>query len=394
MQDSSNLYRKILFGNIFEVKKLYMKGVSMLNTNRFLSIFLTIVLVFSLLPNFAYASDSAATIEKLVKNVESQSKTLVNQMSSSNVKVIKVISSNSTTTLTSAINKAKASLKNFKGKQKSTFEKRIKVAEQTLLHVKTYNTAITNGTNLVNQTKIFTKAFESTPFESEKSYSDLARKNEEFTTYLSKLMNKVVRTAFSTKFQTDVKKELHTKKEFFQINERIDSFMEATKSLENVEVWKEYRLINELINKPSLDEELQDLLFEKWHNTYYPTLVSHEAPFIESLFKDYYAAMNARDPLAAAELFPYGNEEEKQELIEFYTFLISIIPPSYSAEVTKVEVEFVLNNDASALIELKETLNGRKDVQTFTGYFTKVNGKWTFGNESLESEFESELESE
>lgn len=131
---------------------------------------------------------------------------------------------------------------------------------------------------------------------------------------------------------------------------------------------------------------LKNLLNEKWYNTYYPTLVSPEAAAIEKLTLDYYKAINARDPIAITEIFPYQNEEEKQKLIELFKYIVSLIPEDYSIEVTKVEVEFVLGDVASAIIEIKESIDGVETVETITGYFTKINGKWMFGNDSFEDE--------
>lgn len=353
----------------------------MIKSKRFLSVFLAIIFTFSLIPNMAFAAESSTSIENLVKSAETKSNVLIKQMSSSNVKDIKVIDS---TNLTSAINKAKASLKNFKGKQKTSLEKRVKVIEKTITHVKTYNATITNGAKLVNQLNTFSKEFKSTPFGTEKLFNDLTKQNEQFSNGLSKLINNHVRLAFSTKFQSSVKKELTSKKDFFTVNKKIDSFMGLLNSLTNTQVWAEFYSINEGID--DLDKDLQELLNNKWYNTYYPTLVSPEAAAIEKHIRDYFAAFNDRDAVAIAELYPFEDENEKKAMIELLNAIFSQLPDSYKVEITKVEVEFALKNDASAIVEAKEIDEGKETVDATTLYLTKVDGKWIIGNDSLEDE--------
>jgi hypothetical protein len=322
-------------------------------------------------------------MEKLVKSAESQSNTLVKQMSSSNAKSIKVISPKTTSTLSSAISKAKATLKGFKGKQKATFEKRLKAAEQTLVQVKTYNTTITNGTTLTNQLTTFKKTFASQPFQAEKLWTGLKAKNDQFTKDLSKLVYKNARTAFATKYQVEVKKELEDKQIFYDVNRRIDSFMGYTQSNEMLEVWEEFYNIHEEIKESAINLNLQELLNNKWRDIYYPTMVAPEKSNVENIINTYINAYNARDAVTLVNLFNFSEEQaqSKQDVIDLYTGFFSVMPASNHSTVDNIEVEFIYNDMASAIVEITTTVEGKKSSESWPIYLLKTNGTWKFADE-------------
>lgn len=355
---------------------------------RVLSLIFAFILVFSTIPNLAAAADSSATVEKLIKTAEAQSSKLVKQMSSSNSKDINVISTQTSNNLNIAIKKAKASLNKFKGKQKATFEKRIKTVEQTVVNVKTYNTTITNGNTLSNHLTTFKKAFESKPFQTEKLFTDLKTKNDQFTKGLTKLVYKGAQTAFSTKYQTEVNNELKSKKEFFDINKRIDSFMDFTKTNDEMDVWEEFYAIDEVIYDSLLTENTQELLYKKWHTTYYSSMVAPEEENIKKYVNDFFKALNARDAKAIAELYPTENEEQKQALIDIFTYVFAELPETYKLEITNINVEFVYNDEASVYVELVETQDGTELVDNSTMFLTRAEGKWIFIDDTSEEFFD------
>lgn len=355
-----------------------------MKVNRFLSLLFILFLAFSTIPNQASAADSVATIEKLVKAAEGQSTKLVKQMASSNSKDIKLISAQTTNNLNTAITKANASLNKFKGKQKPTFEKRMKSVVQTVANVKTYNATITSGNTLNTQLTTFKKTFDIKPFESEKSFTDLKTKNDQFTKGLTKLAYKGARSAFSTKYQTEVNKELKTKIEFFEINKRIESFINYTKSNEDMDVWDEFYGIDEAIYDSLLNEGLQEMLYEKWYATYYPTFVEPEVENINNIINGFFGAINARDAKAMADLYPTETEEQRIALEEIFTYSMNELPEDYTVQVTKIEVEFAFNYTASVYLELVEKQNGKELADTSNLFLTKVDGKWFMFEEDEE----------
>jgi hypothetical protein len=359
---------------------------------RVLSLLFIFILVFSSVPNLAGAAESAATIEKLVKTAEAQSSKLVKQMSSSNAKDINVVSTQTSNNLNAAIKKAKTSISKFKGKQKAAFEKRIKAVDQTLVNVKTYNTAITNGNKLTTQLTTFKKTFDSNPFDTEKLFLDLKTKNAQFTKELTKLTYKGSKIAFSTKYQTEVNKELNSKQEFYDIKKQIDSFVDFSKSNEDMEVWEEFYTINEVIDESSLNDTIKDTLFEKWYETYYPTMVEAEEEDIKKFVTRFFGALNARDAEAIAELFPIENELQKQILIEVYKYVFGELPESYSIEAKNIVVEFVHKNQASVYVEVVEVEDGKATEDISTMFLTRVDGKWVFIGETYEEYFIEDIE--
>jgi hypothetical protein len=358
--------------------------------NRFLALLFVLFLAFSTIPSQALAADSVATVEKLVKATEGQSSKLVKQMSSSNSKDIKLISAQTTSNLNAAISKAKASISKFKGKQKATFEKRMITVVQTVANVKTYNSTITTGNTLNNQLTTFKKTFDSKPFESEKLYTDLKTKNDLFTKGLTKFPYKGAKSAFSTKYQTEVNKELQAKKEFFTITKRIDSFINYTKFSEDLDVWDEFYTIDEMIYDSLLNEEVQELLYEKWYQAYYPNLVAHEETSINKYVNDFFGAINARDAKAMVELYPTEDEEQKQALEDIFTYTFTQLPEGATIEITKIEVEFVYNDNASVYVELIDSQEETGIAEITTMFLAKVDGKWVFTGDSYEEYFGNE----
>jgi hypothetical protein len=359
---------------------------------RVFSLLFIFVLVFSSVPNPAGAAENTATIEKLVKSAEAQSSKLVKQMSSSYAKDINAVSTQTSNNLNAAIKKAKTSISKFKGKQKAAFEKRIKSVEQTVVNVKTYNTAISNGNKLTTQLTTFKKTFDSNPFDTEKLYLDLITKNTQYTKELTKLAYKGSKIAFSAKYQTGVNKELNSKQEFYDIKSQIDSFVEFSKTKEDKDVWEEFYSINAAIDESSLNDNIQDLLFEKWYGTYYPTMVEVAEEGIKKFVTRFFDAFNARDTEAIAELFPIENELQKQILIEVYKFVFAELPESYSIEVKNIEVEFVHKNEASVYVEVVEGEDGKVTEDISTMFLTRVDGKWVFFGETFEDFFYEEIE--
>jgi hypothetical protein len=354
----------------------YYRGVVFLRLNRFFPILLAFIFVFSFVPNLASAAVvSTTTMEKLVKSAETQSNTLVKQMSSSNAKSIKVISPKTTSTLSSAISKAKATLKGFKGKQKATFEKRLKAAEQTLIQVKTYNTTITNGTTLTNQLTTFKKTFASQPFQAEKLWTGLKAKHDQFTKDLAKLVYKNARTAFATKYQVEVKKELDSKKEFFDLNNRMVSFTEFTETNDKANVWEEFYTIDDAIYDSKLDVKLREQLFDKWYEIYYP-MVSPEEEAIEKQIQAFFFALSARDVNALADLYAIGNEDLKQAIVESFQAMLAELPEGYSMTLNTIEVYFVFDEEAVAYIETAEIIDGKETIETTPIFLAKLEGHW------------------
>jgi hypothetical protein len=345
---------------------------------RVLSLLLIFTLVFSGVPNLAAAAETAATVEKLVKTAELQSSKLVKQMSSSNAKDINVISTATTNNLTTAIKKAKTSVSKFTGKQKAAFEKRMKTVEQTLVNAKTYNATIVSGNKLTTQFTTYKKTFDSKPFETEKLYTALKASNDQFTKSLSKLAYKGSQTAFAAKYQTAVKKELTNKKEFYDIQTRIGSFIAFTATNEDTDVWDEFYMISEDIEESSLDESLKDLLFEKWYGTYHPVMVQPEEENIHNYVNNFFNAINARDANAIAELYPTETEEQKQVLVENFKIVLAELPESYSIKATDIYVEFVYKTEASVYIETLENIDGVETKDAATMFLTKAGGKWIF----------------
>jgi hypothetical protein len=361
-----------------------------LKVNRFLALLFVLFLAFSTIPSQTLAADSVATVEKLVKAAEGQSSKLVKQMSSSNSKDVKLISAQTTSNLNAAISKAKASVSKFKGKQKATFEKRMITVFQTETNVKSYNATITTGNTLNTQLTNFKKTFDSKPFESEKSFTDLKANNDLFTKRLTNFPYKGAKSAFSTKYQTEVNRELKAKKEFFDINKRIGSFINYSKTNEDIDVWDEFYAIDYVIYESLLNEEVQELLYEKWYQTYYPNLVAPEETSINKYVSDFFGAINARDAKAMVELYPTEDEEQKQALEDIFTYTFNQIPEGSTVEITKIELEFVYNDNASVYVELIDSQEGTGIADITTMFLAKVDGKWVFTGDSYEEYFGNE----
>jgi hypothetical protein len=323
------------------------------------------------------------TIEKLIKATETTATTIRKKISISEPNQILAINAKSIQGLTSAIEKAKINLKNYKGKDKASFEKRLKQPEQTLGQAKVFNTTITNGERILKEKVAFQKLFTTQPFNTEKQLNELIKKNQQYTKDINKLTFTPSRNAFYMKYQESLEMMISDKTTFYSLNKRIEAFISFTKNHEPTEVWEEFDNIYTNIYSSLLDEDDDNLIQDKWKSTYYPTFVAPEEANIQKFVKDYYDAINARDAEALAELYPYKSVEEKNIYIEEIKESLSKLPSTQIFEVLSYDELFVYENEASAYFTLNRIVDGIPYENFVKLYLYKFDGKWLWDLEKM-----------
>ncbi|MDP4172102.1 MAG: hypothetical protein Q8906_15940, partial [Bacillota bacterium] len=222
----------------------------------------TLLFIFAVLSPSAFAADFTKQNELLVKKAEAQAKTLSPQL---NAKTIKAINAKAVGNLSLAINQAKKSLKSYKGKQKISFEKRVKATEVTLNQALFFNADIKSGEQLSLSLKSYMKQFNANPYASEKALATLTVKNNQFSKDVARLLNKSSKAAFASKYQNLVKSKIDDLTNFFAINKKIDSFVAYTKSHEDVRVWDQFHVIDDAIYDDIADDDIYNTISDKWY---------------------------------------------------------------------------------------------------------------------------------
>lgn len=326
------------------------------------------------------ASLNTKTIEKLVKATEVQATGISKHIDIYEPEEIKVIDAKTIEGLSSSIKKAKDGLKNYKGKLRTSFVKRIESSESTLQKGKIFNNTIAKGALLLKDLRHFQTQFIDKPFASEKILNDLIKKNDQYTKDKKKLINASAIDAFSMKYQVSVENEISQCKTFYETNNRIENFISFTETNENGTVWNEILSIDYDIQKSISNKAYSKLLAEKWKAMYYPTFVEPEKATIEKLFVDYEAAFNARDAISVAEFFYFENAEEKQTYIESLTDSFSTLPNTDTKGPFKLDLRFVYNG--TAILFFTETASIEADDEnsqpTPLIILVKKNDKWLF----------------
>ncbi|MDP4162410.1 MAG: hypothetical protein Q8898_04835 [Bacillota bacterium] len=333
----------------------------------------TLLFIFAVLSPSAFAADFTKQNELLVKKAEAQAKTLSPQL---NAKTIKAINAKAVGNLSLAINQAKKSLKSYKGKQKISFEKRVKATEVTLNQALFFNADIKSGEQLSLSLKSYMKQFNANPYASEKALAALTVKNNQFSKDVARLLNKSSKAAFASKYQNPVKSEISDLINFFAINKKIDSFVSYTKSHEDVRVWDQFHVIDDAIYDDIADDDIYNTISDKWYGFIDKTFNTAEEDKISKAIKDYMTAFNARDYEAIAELLPYKTEAQKQQIIDTLKAVMANSPATGPVVIKSIETEFVYHDVATVYLTTTEIENGKEKETTDLVTLKMISGKW------------------
>jgi hypothetical protein len=324
---------------------------------------------------------SAATLdtkgmENLVKATEAPAAAIKKHIDIYEPQEIKYINTKTITDLSASITKAKAGLKNYKGKNKTSFTERVENSAFILTKGKMFNNTITKGAKLIKDLKTFQTQFKANPFSSEKALNELIKKNNLYTAEKKKLINASAIEAFSIKYQNVVEKEISQGNTFYKTNKRIDNFISFAENNDTSDVWDEILSIDHAMTITISNKTYSNWLTDKWNKMYVPKFVTPEQKSVEKFIQDYETAINTRDMVAYANLFYFETEEQRAEYIDLLEEAIAEVPEEdLDLDVNiNFELKFVYGDEAVLILN--------EDDFSIMIFLIKADGNWLFHDPS------------